>query len=98
MHRASNADSPDQSRFIVVALDNLMTRAEMAYRVQEHRETQLVDQLGPYDVMSVISINGGKAVTTNSKAELQAAVARYKVSFSADTMTGCAAGIDMACA
>jgi VWFA-related protein len=50
--------------------------------------TLLVDKLGPYDVMSVIAINGGKAVTTNSRAELHAAVGRYKMAFSAETMTG----------
>ena len=42
----------------------------MAYRVR-NIANRIVDKLGPYDVMSVITINGGKAVTTNSKAELQ---------------------------
>lgn len=79
-------DSPDQSRFIVVALDNLSTRAEMAYRVK-NIANRFVDKLGPYDVMSVISISGGKATTTNSKEQLKQAVAGFKVSFGADTMT-----------
>ena len=78
-------DSPDQSRFIVLALDNLSTAAEIAYRVKDIAN-RFVDKLGPYDVMSVITISGGKAVTTNSKAELKAAISRFSVNFGAETM------------
>ena len=79
------ADSPDQSRFIVLALDNLSTAAEIAYRVKDIAN-RFVDKLGPYDVMSVITISGGKAVTTNSKAELKAAISRFSVNFGAEIM------------
>ncbi len=82
-----DADSPDQSRFIVVILDNLSTTAEMAYRVK-NIANQFVDRLGPYDVMSVITISGGKAVTTNSKAELKAAIAKFQISGGAEIMSG----------
>lgn len=78
-------DSPDQSRFIVVALDNLSTAPEMAYRVK-NIANRLVDKLGPYDVMSVITISHGKAVTTNSKAALKAAVSKFAVNFGAEIM------------
>ena len=37
--------------------------------------------------MSVINLNGGRAVTTNSKAELKAAVGRFSVSAGAEVMT-----------
>jgi len=78
-------DNPDQSRFIVLALDNLSTAAEIAYRVKDIAN-RFVDKLGPYDVMSVITISGGKAVTTNSKAELKAAISKFSVNFGAEIM------------
>jgi VWFA-related protein len=80
-------DRPDQSRFIVLALDNLATAAEIAYRVK-NIANRFVDKLGPYDVMSAITISGGKAVTTNSKAELKAAISKFSVSAAADIMSG----------
>jgi VWFA-related protein len=82
-----DVDSPDQSRFIVLALDNLSTAAEIAYRVK-NIANRFVDKLGPYDVMSAITISGGKAVTTNSKAELKAAISGFSVSAGADIMSG----------
>ena len=80
-------DGPDQSRFIVLALDNLSTQAEIAYRVK-NIASRFVDKLGPYDVMSVITISGGKAVTTNSKAELKAAISKFSVNAGAEIMEG----------
>jgi VWFA-related protein len=80
-------DSPGQSRFIILALDNLSTAAEHAYRVK-NIANRFVDKLGPYDVMSVIAISGGKAVTTNSRAELQAAISTFSVSAGAEIMEG----------
>jgi VWFA-related protein len=79
-------DNPDQSRFIVLALDNLSTSAEIAYRVK-NIANRFVDKLGPYDVMSVITISGGKTVTTNSKAELKAVISKFSVSAGADIMS-----------
>jgi VWFA-related protein len=80
-----DAASADHSRFIVLALDNLSTPAEIAYRVKDIAN-RFVDKLGPYDVMSVITISGGKAVTTNSKAELKAAISKFGVNFGAEIM------------
>ena len=80
-------NSPGQSRFIVLALDNLSTAAEIAYRVKDIAN-RFVDKLGPYDVMSVITISGGQAVTTNSKAELKAAIRKFSVNAGAETMLG----------
>ena len=80
-------DSPDQSRFIVLALDNLSTAPEIAYRVKDIAN-RFVDKLGPYDVMSVITISGGKAVTTNSRTELKAAISRFSVNAGAEIMPG----------
>ena len=79
-------DNPDQSRFIILALDNLSTSSEIAYRVK-NIANRFVDKLGPYDVMSAITISGGKAVTTNSKAELKAAISKFSVSAGADSMS-----------
>lgn len=77
--------SPDQSRFIVLALDNLSTAPEIAYRVKDIAN-RFVDKLSPYDVMSVITISGGKAVTTNSKTELKAAISKFSVNAGAELM------------
>jgi VWFA-related protein len=78
-------ESPDQSRFIVLALDNLSTAAEIAYRVR-NIANRFVDKLGPYDVMSVITISGGRAVTTNSKTELKAAISKFSVNLGGEVM------------
>ena len=82
----ADADLAGQSRFIVIALDNLAVPDEIAYRVK-NIANRFVDKLGPNDVMSVIVLNGGKAVTTNSKAELKAAVSRFGISAAAESMT-----------
>ena len=84
---SDDAATPDTSRFIVLALDNLSTSPEIAYRVKDIAN-RFVDRLGPYDVMSVIAISGGKAVTTNSKTELKAAISRFAVNFGAEIMLG----------
>jgi VWFA-related protein len=76
----------EQGRFIVLALDNLNTPAELAFRVRTIAK-MFVDKMGPSDVMSVISISGGKAVTTSMKTELNAAISRFAVSGAAETMT-----------
>jgi VWFA-related protein len=83
---SGDAENVDTSRFIVLTLDNLSVPMEMVYRVKTIANG-FVDRLGPHDVMSVISLSGDKAVTTNSKAELKAAVGRYHASAGADSMT-----------
>ena len=82
----ADGSSSNVSRFIVIALDNLSVPMEQVWRVK-NIANGFVDRLGPYDVMSVISLSGGKAVTTNSKTELKAAVSRFSVSAGAESMT-----------
>ena len=82
----SDAENLDTSRFIVLTLDNLSVPMEMVYRVKTIANG-FVDRLGPHDVMSVIALSGDQAVTTNSKAELKAAINRYHASAGADSMT-----------
>lgn len=74
------------SRFIVLALDNMSVPAELVWRVK-NMATRFIDRIGPNDVMSIIPINGGKAVTTNSKADLKAALSKYGPSAGADVMS-----------
>ena len=83
---APNGDAVtgEEGRFIVIALDNLFTPAEIGFRVKAIAK-RLVDKIGPRDVMSVISLNGGKAVSTSSKAELMAAINRFTPMFGDDT-------------
>ena len=86
---APNADSGNnatEGRFVVVVLDNLRTPAELAFRVKGIA-MRFVDRLGPQDVMTVISINKGQALTTSDKAMLKAAVDRYKPDFGDTTRT-----------
>jgi VWFA-related protein len=82
---AADAAATDQSRFVVLVLDNLAVPAELAFRVRNIANS-FVDKLGPFDVMSVIAINAGSAVTTNSKALLKQAVAKYQVAPGAEVM------------
>jgi VWFA-related protein len=77
----------EQGRFIVVALDNLTTPADIAFRVRNIAK-MFVDKMGPNDVMSVITISGGNAVTTSMKTELNAAIARFAPSAGGDLITG----------
>lgn len=83
---SSDTENVDTSRFIVLALDNLSVPMEMVWRVK-NIANGFVDRLGPNDVMSVIALSGDQAVTTNSKAELKAAINRYHASAGADSMT-----------
>jgi VWFA-related protein len=76
----------DDGRFVVIALDNLLTSAELAYRLKNIAK-MFVERLGPRDVMSIISINGGRATTTSSKSELLAAIDRFRPAVGEDTWT-----------
>jgi VWFA-related protein len=64
-------------RFIVLALDNLVTDATIAWRLKGVAR-RFVDRMGPRDIMSVVSLNGGHATTTNSKTDLIAAIDKFK--------------------
>lgn len=74
------AEAAPEGRFIVVALDNLTTPAEIAFRVRDIA-MKFVNRMGPSDVMSVISVNGGRSVTSAGKADLKAAIDRFKPAF-----------------
>jgi VWFA-related protein len=69
-----------ESRFIVLALDNLRTPAELAWRVRSIA-MRFVERMGPADTMTVIPINRGQGMTSSSKAELKAAIDRYRPAF-----------------
>jgi VWFA-related protein len=83
---AGGSATGEDGRFIVVALDNLLTPAEIAYRVKDIAR-MFVARLGPRDVMSIISINGGRATTTSDPAALRAAIDRFSPAFGEDTWT-----------
>lgn len=83
---ASTGTPAGEGRFVVVVLDNLRTPAELAFRVKGIA-MRFVDRLGPRDIMTVISINKGQAVTTSDKAMLKAAVNRYQPDFGDTTRT-----------
>lgn len=76
----------EAGRFIVLALDNMATKAEDAFQVKSIAK-RFVGKMGPADVMSVISISGGKAVTTTMKTELNAAIDRFSPGGGAGVMT-----------
>lgn len=69
--------SADDSRFIVIVLDNIHTQDEIVFRVKGIAR-RFVDRMGPRDVAMVINLNAGKGTTTSSKAELNAAINRFQ--------------------
>ena len=81
---AAEGVTGEDGRFLVVVLDNILTRAEFGFRIKAiaHR---LVDRLGPADVMTIVPLNAGNAVTTTSKAALKAAIDRFTPRFGDDT-------------
>lgn len=66
----------ETGRFIVLALDNIMTAPEIAFRVRNIAKL-FVERMGPGDVLSVITINGGQATTTTNKDDVLAAIDRF---------------------
>jgi VWFA-related protein len=81
------AGSPDESRFVVIVLDNLHMEEEIFFRVKGIAR-RFVDRMGPRDVATVIAINGGKSVTTSSKAELNAAINKFVPQFGDSIRSG----------
>ena len=80
---AATGVTGENGRFLVVVMDNIMTRTEIRFRVKAIAE-RFVDRLGPGDVMTVIPLNGGTATTTTSKAELKTAINRFTPRFGDD--------------
>ena len=66
----------DESRFVVLVLDNLRTPAELAWRVRSIA-MRFVERMGPADTMMVIPISRGRSVTTSNKADLKTAIDRF---------------------
>jgi VWFA-related protein len=67
-------------RFIVLVLDNLRTPAEIGWRVQDIAR-RFASRMGPSDVVSVITVDGGRAATGVTQAEVKAAIDRFRPSF-----------------
>lgn len=74
----------ESGRFIVLALDNIMTQPEIAFRVKNIAK-MFVQRMGLGDVLSVISINGGQATTTTDKAVLLAAIDKFSTGHAPET-------------
>ena len=70
--RGTSADG----RFIVVALDNINTPAEIAWRVKDIANF-FVDRMGPADDLSVISLANGQASSGHGPAAARAAIRRF---------------------
>jgi VWFA-related protein len=67
-------------RFVVLVLDNLHTRAELGYRVQDIAR-KFADRMGPSDVLSAITLSGGRSSTARTPAEVRAAIDRFRPAF-----------------
>jgi VWFA-related protein len=73
----ADAAGPNDGRFIVLVLDNLRTPAEIAFRIRAIA-MRFVDRMGPLDVVTVIPISRGKALSTTDKAALKVAIDGFK--------------------
>src|SRR5262245_22165624 len=67
-------------RFIVLVLDNLRTRAELGTRVQNIAR-KFADRMGPSDVLSTITLEGGRSSTARTPAEVRASIDRFRPAF-----------------
>ncbi len=63
-------------RFVVVALDNITTPAEIAWRVKDIAN-YFVDRMGPADDLSVITLANGRASSGGGKEAARAAIRRF---------------------
>ena len=67
-------------RFIVLVLDNIRTRAELGPRVQTIAR-KFADRMGPSDVLSAITLDGGRASTVRTPTDVRAAIDRFRPAF-----------------
>jgi VWFA-related protein len=67
-------------RFIVLVLDNLRTPAELGARVQNIAR-RFASRMGPTDVLSAITLNGGRSSSAGTPAEVRAAIDRFRPAF-----------------
>ena len=63
-------------RFVVVALDNITTPAEIAWRVKDIAN-YFVDRMGPADDLSVITLANGRASSGDGPEAARAAIRRF---------------------
>ena len=63
-------------RFVVVALDNITTPAEIAWRVKDIAN-YFVDRMGPADDLSVITLANGRASSGGGQEAARAAIRRF---------------------
>jgi VWFA-related protein len=63
-------------RFVVVALDNINTPAEIAWRVKDIA-TSFVDRIGPADDLSVITLANGRTSSGGGPEAARAAIRRF---------------------
>jgi hypothetical protein len=56
------------------------TRAELGYRVQDIAR-KFADRMGPSDVLSAITLSGGRSSTARTPAEVRAAIDRFRPAF-----------------
>lgn len=69
----ADAGGANDGRFIVLVLDNLRTPAELAFRIRSIA-MRFIERMGPLDVVTVIPINRGKAMSTTDKSVLKKAI------------------------
>jgi VWFA-related protein len=66
-----------QGRFIVLVLDNLRTPPTLAGRVRDIAG-KFADRMGPTDIVSVITISGGRSTSVTGAASVRAAIGRFR--------------------
>ena len=76
---AGNAAPQDNGRFVVLLMDNLATDPLYAVRIKQIAHA-FADRMGPRDVVSVIFLNKGGSTATRNKAEVHAAIEKFKLS------------------
>lgn len=69
-------DAGDGDRFIVIALDNINTPAEIAWRVKDIAK-RFVDKAGPSDDVSVITLANGRAASGTGTTAARIAIDRF---------------------
>jgi VWFA-related protein len=74
---ADNLAPQDDGRFVVLLMDDLATHPMYATRIKQVAHA-FADRMGRRDVVSVIFINGGGSTATTSKAQVHAAIDKFK--------------------
>ena len=67
----------DDGRFVVVALDNINTAAEIAWRVKDIAVMRFVDSMRPGDDVSVIALANGGASSGGGPEAARAAIRKF---------------------